>query len=84
MFPGPIQHKKTCEPKQKNLWKFCICRWVTVEGLPYREVRHLSDALHDQPEDKDQEDQVVEFSLPSWEVSRVLWSVPNIRTTSTL
>ena len=61
--------------------------WVTVHGLNHHEVGHLetfisvskysiqtrllSEKVSDQPESHDDKEKVVEFSVPSWQVS---WS----------
>jgi len=42
--------------------------WVTVNGLNHHETRLLSEKVSDQPENHDDKEKVVEFSIPSWQV----------------
>ena len=44
-------------------------RWVSVHGLNHHEMRLLAEKVSDQPETLDTGDKLVEFSLPSWQVS---------------
>jgi len=42
--------------------------WVTVNGLNHHETRLLSEKVSDQPENHDDKEKIVEFSIPSWQV----------------
>merc|ERR1719341_1871762 len=42
--------------------------WITVQGLNHREVRLLTEKVSDQPESHDDQEKIVEYSIPSWQV----------------